>query len=280
MAMRAGRAAPPFAAASAAMTAATTPGVAGRFAIGIGRLAHIPWLAGFARLARAVRPARDLIGRPVNAPDHLAERLDLTLVSGFLALGFLDQFEQLVHRLRGIAQSAERRFDLLERLADAGGRGGLGRRWRRLRTRFALGAMLRWRSALARRTSVRLVSRHLEGFRRRFSCSHFLGSGREERFVFGATLLAGIGIAQFRASLGGRFGGGGIGHQFIGVFGSRFRGRSCGGRKGLVARAGPARASASAAAAATAAGAGRGRSGSRIGWRCWIRHVVQRPQLA
>jgi hypothetical protein len=221
-----------------------------------------------------------LIGRPVEAPDHLAKRLDLALVSGFLALGFLDQFEQFVHRLRCIAQSAERRFDFIECLADAGGFGGLGGwRWR-LRTGFALTARWRRRAPLAKRTLEWLVSRLLEGFGGRFGGSHFLRGGREERLVFGATLLAGLRCGKFRASFGRGFGVGDIGRQFIGVFGSRFRRRPCGGRSSLVARGGSARAPASTAAAATAARAGRGGSGSRIGWRCWIWHVVQRPQLA
>ena len=76
--------------------------------------------AGFAGLARAVLPALDLIGWPVKAPNHLAQRLDLAFIGGFLALGFLDELEQFVHRLRRVAQGAEGRFDFLECFADGG----------------------------------------------------------------------------------------------------------------------------------------------------------------
>ena len=41
-------------------------------------------------------------------------RIDFALVGGFLPLGFLDQFEQLVHRLRRVAQGAEGLLDLGE----------------------------------------------------------------------------------------------------------------------------------------------------------------------
>jgi hypothetical protein len=273
MATRAGMAAATSATATTATTGAATLIVADRIAISFGRLAHI---ARFVRIARAFRPAGDLIGRTMKATDHLAKRLDLALVGGFLALGFLDEFEQLVHRLRGLAQGAERRFNLLKRLANAGRFGWLSRRWRpRFRRHIAVRAMLRWRMALARRAGGRLVSRLFEGFRRRLGRCHFLGSWREERLVIGAALLAGIGVRHFRTRLGRRFDCW-IGRQFAGVFGSRLRGGFGRGRVRLVARAGSARASTPAAAAATAARAGGGRSGSRIGWRCWIRHVVQR----
>ena len=107
MPVRAGVAAPSTAAASTATTAATTPAFARRIAIGFGRLAHFARLAriaGFPWLARTLGPAGDLVGRPVESPDHLAERLDLALVGGLLALGLLDQFEKFVHRLRGRAR--------------------------------------------------------------------------------------------------------------------------------------------------------------------------------
>lgn len=208
MAMRAGMAAPSTAAPSAPAPAATTPAITGRVAISLGWLARITWLVrvtGFARLARAIRPAGDLVGRPVKAPDRLAKRLDFALVRGFLALGFLNEFEQFVHRFRGVAQGAERRLDFLQRLANAGRFSRLGRRWRRLRQRLAVPAVLGWRMALARRAGGRLHFCLLESFRRRFGRSHFFGSRREKRLVIGASFLAGIGFGDFRASFGGDF---------------------------------------------------------------------------
>ena len=96
--------------------------VAGGFAVGFRwlRLSGLMCGAGFAGLARAVLPALDLIGWPVKAPNHLAQRLDLAFIGGFLALGFLDELEQFVHRLRRVAQGAEGRFDFLECFADGG----------------------------------------------------------------------------------------------------------------------------------------------------------------
>ena len=87
----------------------------------------------------------------MKAPNRLSERLDLTLVGGFLALGFLNQFEQLVHRFRGVAQGAESRFDFFECLADAGWRGRLGGRRRWLRLLGAMATRLRWPAPFASR---------------------------------------------------------------------------------------------------------------------------------
>lgn len=237
--------------AASAATASPPTAVAGRITISLGRFARLTRfmrVPGIARLARALRPAGDLIRRPVKAADHLAKRLDLALVGGFLALGFLDEFEQFVHRLRRVAQSAERLFHFLERLADAGWRRGLGWRWRRLRTRFAVAVRRRRRAPLARWTTVGLGCGFLESFRGRFSRGHFLRSGSEERLVFGAAHFGG---GDFSASPGGRFGGD-IGRVSFSCFGSRLRAGFCGGRMSLFARAGAAYAHASAATAATA----------------------------
>jgi hypothetical protein len=106
-------------------------------------------LAAFVWLARIVWSARDLIGRAVETPHHLAERLDFSLVGGLLALGLLDEFEEFVHRFRSVAQDAERRFDFFERLPDAGRRGRTGRRQRRFRARLATFAMFGWRTAFS-----------------------------------------------------------------------------------------------------------------------------------
>ena len=120
--MRASVATATTTAAATTTTAAMTSATAGGLAIGFRRLrfARLVCVAGFARLSRTFLPALDLFEWPVKAPNHLAQRLDLAFVGGFLALGFLDQFEQFVHRLRCVTQGAERGLDFLECLTDGG----------------------------------------------------------------------------------------------------------------------------------------------------------------
>lgn len=46
----------------------------------------------------------------LDAPDHLAQGLDLALVGGLLAFGFLQQFQDEFHLVEGIAQIVDDQF--------------------------------------------------------------------------------------------------------------------------------------------------------------------------
>lgn len=114
----------------------------------------------FARLARRFRTAGNLIRRAAEAAQHLAQRLDLAFVGGLLALCLLDQFQQFIQRLGGVAQGSEHGLSFLHGLPDGRGRRWLGGRRQRsgLRPRLAaFGLGPRFVARGRRRFAVRLI---------------------------------------------------------------------------------------------------------------------------
>jgi hypothetical protein len=198
--------------------------------------------------------------------DHGAEGVDFAFVGGFLAFGFLEQFEEFIEGLAGLAQGAEGFLDLLHGGADGGGCGGaeggwiIGRRGSRGRGR--------WAGGLAP-----------GGFG--FLGEHGFVGGREERFLAAALFggrrgFGGPGVVVRRAVVETVLGKGwlglvfgrrhGLGGELRGV--GAFRGAP-GARGGGVLRGGLGAApTAACAPAGTAAGAG-GRRGVRAGSGIW-----------
>lgn len=72
--------------------------------------------------ARALRMlrwalARKIVGRTLKAPERLTQRFDLALVGGLLAFGLLEQFEQFVELVQGIAQGGDNLHDFVDGLS-------------------------------------------------------------------------------------------------------------------------------------------------------------------
>ena len=98
----------------------------------IPRVATRPLLIPMPSLLRLGRPLPlDFLHRAVEPAQLLAQRVDFALVSGFLPLGFLQQFEDLVKLVDGFAERGDDAHDVIDGLVNRGGLGGLeGARWR------------------------------------------------------------------------------------------------------------------------------------------------------
>src|SRR5689334_19343822 len=77
--------------------------------------------------------ALDFLRRTLETPEHLAKRFDFALVSGFLAFGFLQQFQQLVELVQRVPQGGNNLHCLVDRLPDGSrlSRAKIARRTRR-----------------------------------------------------------------------------------------------------------------------------------------------------
>ena len=110
----------------------------------IARVATWPQLIPMPSLLRLGRPLPlDFLHRAVEPAQLLAQRVDFALVCGFLPLGFLQQFEDLVKLVDGFAERGDDGHDVIDGLMNRGGLGGLeGARWRS-RTFFTMPGRLR-----------------------------------------------------------------------------------------------------------------------------------------
>jgi hypothetical protein len=84
------------------------------------------------RIARWARGSAALL----NPANHLSQGFDFPFVTGFLPIGFLEQFEKQLHLIQGVAQIVDDVFDILDRLPQ--------RRGFRRSERRSMGMCRRW----------------------------------------------------------------------------------------------------------------------------------------
>ena len=73
---------------------------------------------------RMLRPlALNLFGRTLEAPERLAQGFYFALVGGLLALGLLEQFQQFIELVQGIAQRRDDFHDLVDGFSHGCGLG-------------------------------------------------------------------------------------------------------------------------------------------------------------
>ena len=111
-------------------TASTTTAAASiRIVAVTGLIARGIWRADDFRIPRGIGSASDLMNRPLKTPERLAQGFNFAFVGRLLPFRFLDQLEQFIQRLDGIAQAAEHGLSFLDGLTDGGRFSGL-KGWR------------------------------------------------------------------------------------------------------------------------------------------------------
>ena len=220
-----------------------------------------------------------MVGRSVEAAKRLTHRLNFALVRGLLALGFLNEFEQFIQRLDGVAQGAEHGLRFFDGLADRGGCRGLrGRRQGQPFGPCFAEWLARWAIVMlhARRRSSGVL---FVGFGRRLLDGGLLRCGCKKVFFVRRGYFTDFTDGNISTVIGSLLDGGLFGGQLGGqrqLLGGILQGfdRGVGNGVGHASRCGATPAAATAAATGTRRRTRRGGPGTGIRCRGGIGHHV------